>query len=212
MIAVQLTCILIIRASHQYSAISKPTDPWLSQLIRAEHICEQIAEQMELFDTTSYTELSDPAIRLKTQTCRNRILNWRMSIPSHVRTPTLLFWENLATAYMHEAVLHTATNKMSFAAPFVAENLSVTDFPAPALVTQDHITALFELTSAVQAMIDLYSNLDTETMVAMPGFLHSSRAAYALFLLAKLYIATTAPENSFGSVFDGSMTLVGDYA
>lgn len=157
-------------------------------------------------------DMSEPSTRLKTQTCRNIILNWRMIIPSHVRTPVLLFWEHLATAYMHEAVLHTATNKQSFAAPFVAENLSVSDFPAPAVVTQDHITALFELTTAVQAMIDLFSSLDVETLVAMSGFLHASRAAYALFILAKLLVATMAPGNTLGSVFDGNMLLVGDYA
>lgn len=113
---------------------------------------------------------------------------------------------------MHEAVLHTATNKHSFAAPFVAENLSVSDFPAPTIVTQDHITALFELTTAVQAMIDLFSSLDVGTLVVMSGFLHSARAAYALFILAKLLVATTAPGNTFGTVLDGSMLLVGEYA
>lgn len=196
----------------KYSALSKPTDPWLSQLIRAERVCEQIAEQMEFYDATNYVDLSDATTRLKTQFCRNLILNFRITIPSRLRTPTLNFWEHLATAYMHEAVLHTATNKQSFAAPFVAENLSVSDFPAPADVTQDHITALFELTAAVQAMIDLYTSLDTETLTAMPGFLHSSRAAYALFILAKLFVATMAPGNTFGAVLDGNMTLVGEYA
>ncbi|CZT17191.1 uncharacterized protein RCC_03023 [Ramularia collo-cygni] len=196
----------------QYSVVSKPTDAWLSQLIRAEHVCEQIAEQMGFWDSTTFMDLADPSTRLKTQTCRNIILNWRMTIPSHIRTPLLLFWEHLATAYMHEAVLHTATNKHSFAAPFVAENLSVSDFPAPAIVTQDQITALFELTTAAQAMIDLFSSLDVEILAVMSGYLHSSRAAYALFILAKLSVATMAPGNTFGAVLDGNMLLVGHYA
>lgn len=167
---------------------------------------------MEFWDTTSCVDLSDPTVRLKTQTCRNLILNYRFTVPNHLRTSSLYFWEHLATVYMHEAVLHTATNKQSFAAPFVAENLSVSDFPAPAEVTQDHITALFELTTAAQAMIDVFTSTDTDTLAAMPGFLHSSRAAYALFILAKIYVATAAPGNTFGAVLDPNMTLVGEYA
>lgn len=151
-------------------------------------------------------------MRLKTQTCRNLILNFRITIPNHLRTPSISFWEHLATAYLHEPLLHTATNKDSFAAPFVAEHLSVSDFPAPVDVTQDHITALFELTTSVQAMIDIYASHDADTLTAMPGFLHSSRAAYALFILAKIYVATAALGNTLGAVLDPSMTLVGEYA
>jgi hypothetical protein len=79
-------------------------------------------------------------------------------------------------------------------------------------VTEEYITAVFELTSSAQAMLDVFLSLDTTTVMALPGLLFSPRAAYALFILAKLFIATSAPGSTLGVALDGSMLLVGDYA
>lgn len=196
--------------SLQYSPVNGARDKWISQYIRAEHLQEEIAAEMEFSDPSVIYNVSDPAMRIKVQTCRNKILSWKLMLPASLKTPALLYWEHVAIAYMHEPLLHTATNKQSFSAPYVVERLSLTDFPAQT-VTQDHITALFELVAAAHSIIEIYSGFDTEALVALPGLLFTSRAAYALYILSKLYIAMTAPGNTLGSVFDCELLMLPEY-
>lgn len=159
----------------EYSPTSLPTDRWIGQYFRAEKLCDDIVEKMDLANLASYYDVSQVGIKIKIQSCKNSILNWKIKIPQALRMPSLLVCEQVATAYMYEAVLHTPTNKRSFAAPFVAENLSCSDFPTP-VVTQDHITAVYELLSALHAVIDITSSFDAATTVALPGLLYASRA------------------------------------
>ncbi|GIZ40678.1 hypothetical protein CKM354_000400600 [Cercospora kikuchii] len=195
----------------QYSPLNADSDRWLAQYIRAERLCEEVSEQVDLTNTSFYRDVADPATRNRVQTCRNKILNWKMGVPQSLRSPLILFWEHVATAYMHEPVLHTVTNKESFTAPYLAERLSLTDFPTP-VVTQDHITAVYELTAAVQAVLDIFINYDTKSLVASPSLVYAARAAYALYVLAKLYIAVTAPGNTLGTILDASILALPEYA
>ncbi|EME49348.1 hypothetical protein DOTSEDRAFT_68208 [Dothistroma septosporum NZE10] len=195
----------------EYAPSSPASDRWLGQYFRAERLCATVAKEMELDNLSSSMDMSDPAMKRKSQSCRHHIIEWRILIPQALRTDqTLLFWDHVATAYMHEPVLHTPTNKQSFAAPFVAESLSFADIPSPEL-NQDHIIAVYELVTAVQAIIDIYVSLDITTLMALPGFLYTSRAAYANFILAKLYIAVTGIGNSFSSIIDSSLLQVEEY-
>lgn len=164
-------CLLFV----EYSPTSLPTDRWVGQYFRAERLCDDVVEQMELSSLASYYDVSQAGMKIKIQHCKNQILNWKVKIPQVLRVPSLILWEHVATAYMYEAVLHTPTNKRSFAAPFVAENLSCSDFPTP-VVTQDHITAVYELLSALHAIIDITSSFDAMTAMAQPGLLYASRA------------------------------------
>ncbi|KAI5369301.1 Putative zn(2)-C6 fungal-type DNA-binding domain-containing protein [Septoria linicola] len=195
----------------QYTPVNEDSDRWLAQYIKAEHMCHEVAELVELTNTTLLRDISEPSMRSKVQTCRNKILNWKMGIPQDLRSPLLAFWEHIATAYMHETVLHTATNMESFSAPYIAERLAFTDFPAPT-ITQDHVTAVYELTAAVQAVLDIFTSLDTSTLLASPGLVWAARAAYALYILGKLHVAVTAPGNTLGTVLDSSLLLLPEYA
>jgi len=199
-------CLIYLPAS----PVALPSDKWLGQFFRAERLCGQIAEILEFHDMYACHDISEPDTKSKLQSCRNLILNWRISIPQSLRTPLITFWEHLASAYMFESVLHTITNKQSFTAPYVSERLSLTDFPAP-VVTQDHITAVYELISATHAMIDIFVAFETPTLIALSGLFVASRAAYANYLLAKLYIATTVPGNTLGSIVDASIIRAEEY-
>jgi hypothetical protein len=195
----------------QYSPVNETSDKWLGQYFRAEHVLDEISEQMEFNDMTAYHDVSEPSMKHKIQTCRNKILNWKMTIPQVVRTPTLLFWEHVAIAYMHEPLLHTATNKRSFAAPYsISDGLSLTDFPKP-VVTQDHITAIYELVTALQNIIETFATFDDRTLLALPGLLYAARAAYALKMLAKAYIAVSAPGNTLGAVLEAAVVALPHY-
>lgn len=171
----------------QYSPVNESSDRWLAQYIRAERLCEEVAEQMEFSNLSYCHDVSEPATRNRVQTCRNKILNWKMAIPQDLRSPLLLFWEHVATAYMHETVLHTSTNKESFSAPYMAERLSLSDFPIP-VITQDHITAVYELTAAVQAVLSLYTSLDTLTLIASPSLVSYKIAGFKVNPLVHTYV------------------------
>ena len=103
--------------------------------------------------------------------------------------------------YLHEPVLHTSTNKQSFSAPFIAEKLSVTDFPKP-FVTQEHLASIAALKTASHAVIDLYTALDLQTAMALPAVQFAARVLYALYILVKIHIASTANGNTFGAFID----------
>ena len=142
------------------------------------------------------TELVEP--RLLTQQHRNIITDWKTQIPPHLFNPILQFWEHVALLYAHEYVLHTTTNKQSFAAPFTAERLSVIDIPTP-IVTPEHIGSSFALRDNAHAILDQFSTFDMDSVMALPPIVFLSRVAYAQWILMKLYLATTALGNTFGS-------------
>ena len=145
------------------------------------------------------TDVVEP--RLLTQQHRNLITEWKTQIPPHLFNPVLQFWEHVALLYAHEYVLHTTTNKQSFAAPFAAERLSMTDIAAP-IVTPEHIDSLFALRDNAHAILNQFSSFDMGLVMALPPIVFVSRVAYAQWILIKLYLASTALGNTFGSFLD----------
>ena len=181
-----------------YSTTNLETDRLLCQYVRAERLCEQIVDEMALFELSTVYDVTADGVQSKMQSLTGMILNWRMQIPAHLRLPSVLLYEHLAVIYVNETVLHTATNKASFAAPFVAERLSVTDFPTPT-VTLHHIVSINAIVASSHAVLDLVADMDIGTIVLLPGLIFASRVAYAGFILLQVYITATAFGNTFGA-------------
>ncbi|KAK5112083.1 hypothetical protein LTR85_011664 [Meristemomyces frigidus] len=195
----------------EYSSQSLPGDRLLGKYVRAEHLCEQVVSQLQLNNEDAVLDISDPAVQTTMQTLQNRIVDWQAHIPASLRLPGLLFWQHVATIHLHESVLYTANNKRSFAAPFVAERLSVTDFPAPAAVTPEHVSSLLALRTACHALLDIFDAIDSQALLALPTLLYIPRAAYAQYILNKMYIACVAAGNTFGSVLNADELRVDEY-
>ena len=168
-----------------YSTYGVPTDLLLCQFVRAERLCERIAVQSNLYNFSINNDVSDPITQSTMQGLQNEITDWKVQIPSRVSSPSLTFWEHVATIYLHESVLHSATNKKSFAAPYLSERLSATDFPAP-LVTQEHVASLHAIKNASHALLNLFSVFDMSNLIALPALLYIARIAYGQFILVKL--------------------------
>lgn len=194
----------------EYSPKTITSDRLLAQYVRAEQLCQQIAAQLALNDLSIARDVSEPVMQANMQRLQNRIMDWQTAIPANLRIPSLIWWQYIATIYLHEPVLHTATNKQSFAAPFVAERLSVTDFPAP-LVMPEHVTSYLALQNAIHALLDLLCAFETRVILALPAIYYLSRAWYAMYLLLKLYVVATAPGNTFGAIFSADDLLVEQY-
>ena len=185
----------------EYSYFSMDTDPLLCQHIRAEHVCDQIVSRLHLCDDKPTADVADPLVQEEMQELQNAVIDWKAGITPSVNSPVMVFWEMIATVYLHEAVLHTPTNTPSFAAPFIAPRLSITDFPKP-LVTANHITSLHKVRDAGHALIDIFCGFDLPHLIALPAMYFPGRAVFTLFVLLKLYIASTAPGNTYGAFFD----------
>lgn len=186
-----------------------PTDRVLCQFARAESMCEEIASKSNFYNAI-VDEISDPMVQMRIESLQNQVTDWRAQIPAEMWSKSHDFLEQAAIMYIHESVLHTPTNKNSFSAPFIAEKLSVTDFPKPA-VKQEHITSIAALKTAAHRLIDLYASLDTSTAIVMPAILFAARVLYSLFILVKIYVASTATGNTLGPFIDTQTLQIEHY-
>jgi hypothetical protein len=198
------TCLMFLG----YSTFTSPEKIWLALYFRAERLCDQVMSKMQLCDPTVHKDIADSSTQQLIQECRTSIVDWRILLPPKYH-PEIAFWEYVASAYMHETVLHTSSNKQSFAAPFVPEMLSAMDFPK-VVATESHTRSLVELRAAVLMIINIYSSLDTQMLEALPAFIWTSRALYALFVSIKMYVALTAPGNTYGAVMSAETLEIED--
>jgi hypothetical protein len=192
----------------EYGKKGVDADPLVCQFLRGERLCEQITHEAGLVsDPDSLRPIADYA------TCRrlrNFVLDWKAQLPLAISCPRLTFYEHTANIYLHEYVLHTPTNKRSFAGPFVAERLSVTDFPTP-VVTPEDITSIYNLRDACHSLLDTFIGFDVTTSIHLPVMIFAARALYAQWILIKLYIAATASGNTYGTFIDAQSFQVEQY-
>lgn len=180
------------------------------QISKAEKLNERIAEEAGFHDLDTVTSIDDPSVQTSRFQLQSAVLDFQTSIIPRLDSEMVHFFKLTTTIYLHEPVLHTSTNKRSFKAPYLAEGLSVSDFPIP-VVTQDHINSIQMLKSSCHGLIDAFLSWDTLTQTLLPGVLVTARVAYAQFLLMKIYIATTAPGNTLGAFFDGESLQLEQY-
>lgn len=194
----------------EYSSDALESDRLLAQFVRAERLCERIASQLDLFNTSEVRDIADENVQQDVMQLQNELTDWKAQAPTIARYPTLLFWEYTATLYLHEIVLHTRSNRPSFTAPYLSERLSVTDFPMP-IVTPCHVTSIYTVKSAAQDLLDLCTSMPVSILMALPPLLFASRIAYAQYILVKLYIATAAPGNTLGAFLEPESLCVESY-
>ncbi|KAF2758756.1 hypothetical protein EJ05DRAFT_363421 [Pseudovirgaria hyperparasitica] len=182
----------------------------IAQYVRAERLCETLAGTYNLTVPDPMTP-EHPSLQGMLSQNSNLLTDWRVQIPPSLPGPSraaLSFWEHYATILLHEAVLHTPTNAASFCAPFTAERLSITDFPAPALVTSQHVNSLCVLRDTCQAFSELYIGLPMSTLTSLPPILFAVRHLYSVSILLRVYIACTAIGNTYGAYVDAESLRV----
>nr|POE56900.1 transcriptional regulator war1 [Quercus suber] len=184
----------------EYSSHAAPSDRLLCQIVRGERMCEEIALELQFVDQTIVHDVAAPVTKMKLHSLQNRIMAWSTQHPSGSQSPYIALWQHAVTLYLHESVLHTLGNKHNFSAPFVAERLSLTDFPTPMPVPAEHIASLQCLIFSGVAMIDLAETIDPAALIMSPGLMITTRFLYSLYVLVKVLIACTAPGNTFGTV------------
>lgn len=195
----------------EYLECSRNSDRVLCHFLKAEMLCEQIVTDLNLLDSAVCKDISDLGTQLSIQALQNSIIDWNSQRPMDPVCLSLGIYQHVTVLYLHETVLHTPTNKPSFGAPYLAERLSMTDFPAPIIVTEQHVNSLHTLKDAAHSLMDLVATFDINIWISLPFVLFVGRVAYAEYILMKLYIATTAPGNTFGAFLDSDSLRVGRY-
>ena len=193
----------------EYSPHAFPTDRLLCQHVRLARLCERVAIEMGYCDPSNPGTSTDYV--MQQQMLRNALLDLRITVPQSLQQPSqLLFLFHVASVYIEEAVLHTSTNGSSFTAPYLAERLSVTDFPKPVDPIQ-YTSAVYTLLEGAQGALDTLSSLNSFEVTNLPGLIYAARAAYALYILVKLYIACTGAGNTYGVILTGQDIRVHEY-
>ncbi|KAH6691676.1 hypothetical protein F5X68DRAFT_229525 [Plectosphaerella plurivora] len=178
-------------------------DRLLSQIVRIVGITSDTARQLDLYNHTAHRSVDQLAEQMAV--LRGRVAAWHDQIPADLALhPLLCFWKEVAPVLIHEVVLHTPTNKASFAAPYVPEKLPVTDFAAPSELTPEVGRTLHRLVEACHAAIQRFAEMDTSMMLAPASLSIGPAVLYAHFLLTQTHVAVTGQGNSLGSVMGPS--------
>lgn len=197
-------CIMHLTTSSE----ALPTDPLLCQLASAEKLLYQIVTCTGLCDPSSIWDPNTSDSKLTVSSLRQEIAQW--SITGGLSNPILKFYLHIAMAYLNEPILHTATNKLSFAVPPLPNNLQPEDYAAMP-VTVERFAALYALRDALHGALDVALELDTNTLLGVTSLSYIPRILYSLFVLLKLYIAVSAPGNTYGAVLDKSELRLESY-
>ncbi|OQN95621.1 hypothetical protein B0A48_18220 [Cryoendolithus antarcticus] len=178
-------------------------DRLLALHIRGERLGLNILQRLALSESIPSATIGEPLTSLTIQDLEREVHEWRALIPSDLDHPNLQTVAFAAEILIHEAVLHTGTNKQSFAVPYLPHRLFIGGYPTPK-VTSEHVYSLQALKQACHNTIEAACSVSKEDFLALPYFLFAPRIAYAAFILAKIHIAVTAPGNTLGVIMSPS--------
>jgi len=194
-------------SSLEYGIDALSTDGLLCQFVRSEGLAQQIAIEAGYHSSDPVVLITD---HQKIRRLQNLIIDRKAQTFSSQSYPSLKLYDHFAIILLNECILHTSTNKRSFAAPYIAERLSITDFPAP-IVTPDHIAALYKLRDGCHSTLNTFLNFGIDVITSSPLIIFTAKAFYAIWLLIKLYVAVTATGNTYGVFMDAQSLELDNY-
>ncbi|GKT99547.1 cercosporin resistance protein [Fusarium langsethiae] len=174
------------------------SEPLFLEMLHATRLHARIAAGLELCNTHAFHDVeSDVAAATRARTYND--LNALSSRPL-AHDVQLRFWRMLAAVHVNEPVLHTATNKILFGSPYLAERIGVNDFACPAQVTPTTATALISLVEACHLTIDMVLEMEPSLILSLPSLCFGPAVSYTLSILVKVFVAVSAPGNTYSQV------------
>lgn len=175
-------------------------DRLFCQIILLIRLCEQVAKGLELCDFTAFHDINSASCQQKMAMLTDQFQKWKDSVSQELLGhPMVRFWSCIFVILLHEVVLHTPTNKTFFVAPHVPPGLSVTDFPAPLVVTDIAATAMSNLITACHGAILACEDMSPEEVLAAPSMIFPPAVMYALKALVQVFITLHGPESTLGA-------------
>ncbi|KAL6704482.1 hypothetical protein ACN47E_008111 [Coniothyrium glycines] len=128
-----------------------------------------------------FIQCDDHSTHIIMEAMKNKVDEWVAQIP-----PSLA------------SLLHTRSNKVSFAAPYIPGRIPIRDFPRPTTLSPLLKTALLALIHNCQAAIKIATEMDPELVLSLPTFCFAPTVLYALFVLVTALVTATDPSNTYG--------------
>lgn len=174
-------------------------DVLLCQIVRITQLVDEISNELYLCQSAKFLDGNDYGTYATIEILKTKVDAWATQIPARLApSPTLKVWYHVAMVYIHEIVLHTPTNKTSFAAPFVPGRIAVKDYPKPTHIIFPLQEALGNIVQHCHTIIDTVSDMDPTLVLSLPTFSFAPTVLYALFVLVNLLVASTDPANTYG--------------
>ncbi|KAI4659997.1 uncharacterized protein J4E79_005799 [Alternaria viburni] len=175
------------------------SDMLLCQLVRITQLDQEISNQLYLCQIATFVDGNDYNTYAVIESMKNKLEAWVAHIPPSLATSqTLKVWWHAAMVHLYELVLHTPTNKASFAAPFIPGRIPVKDFPKPTIIIAPLKTSLEALVQNCHAVLDTAAEMDPALLVNFPSFCFAPTVIYSLFVLVTVMVASTDPANTYG--------------
>ncbi|KNG45531.1 DNA binding protein [Stemphylium lycopersici] len=175
------------------------SDLLFCQITRITQLNQEISNHLRLCQIATFVDANDYNTYAMIENLKIKLDAWAAQVPSSVASsPTLKVWWHIAMIHLYELVLHTPTNKASFAAPFIPGRIPVKDFPKPAVIISPLKEALQVLVQNCHAVIDTAAEMDPAHILSLPSFSFSPTVVYALFVLVTVLVAANDPENTYG--------------
>lgn len=180
-------------------ARGEAADILLCQIVRITQLIQEISNHLCLCQLTTFVDGNDYSTYATIETLKNKVDAWAAQIPpSLASSQTLKVWGHVAMIHIYELVLHTPTNKASFAAPFIPGRIAVKDFPKPANIITPLKKALGAIIQNCHAVIDTAAEMDPALVLSLPTFCFAPTVLYSLFVLVTVLVAATDPANAYG--------------
>jgi hypothetical protein len=175
------------------------SDMLLCQLVRITQLDMEISNHLCLCQIATFVDGNDYNTYAVIETMKSKLEAWAAQIPPNLATSqTLKVWWHVAMVHLYELVLHTPTNKASFAAPFIPGRIPIKDFPTPTTIIAPLSTSLEALVQNCHAVLDTTAEMDPALVVSLPTFCFAPTILYSLFVLVTVMVATTDPANTYG--------------
>ncbi|KAJ4141621.1 hypothetical protein NW768_000836 [Fusarium equiseti] len=178
------------------------SDPLFLEMLYTVRLHAQVASGLELCNIHAFHD-TDSDIAAATRAQAYNDLNALSSRP-FAHDAQLRFWRMLAAIHVNEPVLHTATNKILFGSPYLAERIGVHDFACPSQITPTTATALRSLVEACHLAIDIVLEMQPSLILSLPSLCFGPSVSYTLSILIKVFVAVSAPGNTYSQVLTRS--------
>lgn len=175
------------------------SDMLLGQIVRITQLIEEASSQLCLCQSVTFMSGNEYSTYDVVEVLKTKVETWAARIPSSLTSSqTLRVWYHVAMVHIHELVLHTPTNKPSFAAPFIPGRIAVKDYPRPTHIIPPLQEALTALLHHCHAAIDRVHRMDPALVLSLPSFCFAPTMLYTSFVLVNLLVASTDPANTYG--------------
>lgn len=177
-------------------------DILLCQIVRITKLIDEVSSSLYLCQSAVFKNGNDYSTHTTIDILKTKIDAWAAQIPpSLASSQTLKAWYHVAMVHVHEVVLHTPTNKTSFAAPFLPQRIVVKEYPKPTQIIVPLQEALAALVLHCHAVIDTVADMDPGLVLSLPTFCFAPTVLYSLFVLSTSWSSRLIQQTRMGDIW-----------